>query len=62
MRWPMLLVVLAVAACTEAGQPAQRQIAVPDWMLGYSYGGGTVRPIANTQTGIVDGRELQSAY
>jgi hypothetical protein len=62
MRWSVLLVVLVVAACSESGQPAQRQFAVPDRMLGYTYSGGTTRPIANTQTGIVDGSSLQSAY
>lgn len=62
MRWSVLLVLLAVAACADSGQSAQRQFAVPDWMLGYTYSGGTTRPIANTQTGIVDGRSLQWAY
>lgn len=62
MRWSVLLVVLAVAACADAGPPVQRQFAVPDRMLGYTYSGGTTRPIANTQTGIVDGASLQSAY
>ena len=31
----------------------QRQYAMADRMLGYSYGGGTYRPIANTGTGTV---------
>ncbi len=62
MRWSVLLVVLAVAACEDSGPPMQRQFAVPDRMLGYTYSGGTTRPIANTQTGIVDGSSLQSAY
>ena len=62
MRWSALLVVLLVAACAESSQPAQRQFAVPDRMLGYTYSGGTIKPIANTQTGIVNGTSLQSAY
>lgn len=62
MRWPALLVVLLVAACAESGQPAHREFAVPDRVLGYTYSGGTTRPIANTGTGIVSGSSLQSAY
>ena len=62
MRWPALLVVLLVAACAESSQPAQREFAVPDRMLGYTYSGGTTRPVANTGTGIVNGGSLQSAY
>jgi hypothetical protein len=62
MRWSALLVVLLIAACAEAGQPAQREFAVPDRMLGYTYSGGSTRPIANTGTGIVNGASLQSAY
>ena len=62
MRWSALLVVLLVAACADTSPPAQRQIAVPDRMLGYTYSGGTITPIPNTQTGIVNGSSLQSAY
>jgi hypothetical protein len=62
MRRLPLLVVLMVAACADAGQPAQREFAIPDRLLGYTYSGGTIRPIANTQTGIVSGASLQSAY
>ncbi|MBY0319610.1 MAG: hypothetical protein K2X72_12875 [Reyranella sp.] len=62
MRWSVLLVVLLLAACAESNQPAQREFAVPDRMLGYTYSGGTTRPIANTGTGIVSGASLQSAY
>ena len=62
MRRLPLLVVLMVAACADAGQPAQREFAIPDRLLGYTYSGGTIRPIANTQTGIVRGGSLQSAY
>jgi hypothetical protein len=62
MRWSALLVVLVVAACADSSQPAQRKIAVPERMLGYSYSGGTIRPIPNTQTGIVDRPSPQSAY
>lgn len=62
MRWSALLVVLLVAACADTSQPAERQFAVPDWMLGYTYSGGSIKPIPNTQTGIVDGSSLQSAY
>lgn len=31
----------------------QRSYAMSDRMLGYSYGGGTIRPIPNTRTAIV---------
>jgi hypothetical protein len=66
MRWSALLVVLLVAACADTGarEPAsaQREFAVPDRMLGYTYSGGTYRPIPNTGTGIVSGSSLQSAY
>lgn len=62
MRWSVLLVALAVAACAESSQPAQREFAFPDRMLGYTYSGGTTRPLANTGTGIVSGTSLQSAY
>ena len=57
-----MLVVLAVAACADTGAPAPKDYAVPDRLLGYTYAGGTIRPIANTQTGIVRGSSLQSAY
>ena len=62
MRWSALLVVLLVAACADAGQPVQREFAIPDRLLGYTYSGGTITPIPNTQTGIVRGSSLQSAY
>jgi hypothetical protein len=53
---------LAVAACADTGAQAPTEYAVPDRLLGYTYFGGTIRPIANTQTGIVRGGSLQSAY
>jgi len=62
MRWSALLVVLVVAACADAGQPAPREFAIPDRLLGYTYAGGTIKPIPNTQTGIVRGSSLQSAH
>lgn len=64
MRPLALLVVLVLAACADArpSEPAQREFAVPDRMLGYTYSGATFRPLANTQTGIVSGSSLQSAY
>jgi hypothetical protein len=64
MRWSALLVVLLVAACADTGarEPAQREFAVPDRMLGYTYSGATYRPIPNTGTGMVGGSSLQSAY
>ncbi len=62
MHWSALLVTLLVAACADSSQPAQREFSVPDRMLGYTYSGGTTRPIANTQTGVVSGSSLQSAY
>jgi hypothetical protein len=57
-----VLVVLVVAACADAAAPAPKEYAVPDRLLGYTYSGGTIRPIANTQIGIVRGSSLQSAY
>jgi hypothetical protein len=57
-----LLVVLLVAACADTGAPAPKDYAVRDRLLGYTYAAGTIRPIANTQTGIVRGSLLQSAY
>jgi hypothetical protein len=62
MRALALLVMLLATACADAGAPAQREIAVPDFMLGYTYSGGSIKPIPNTQTGIVNGSSLQSAY
>ena len=62
MRWSALLVVLLVAACADAGQPAQQEFAIPDRLLGYTYAGSTIKPIPNTQTGIVRGSSLQSSY
>jgi hypothetical protein len=31
----------------------QKEYAIPDRMLGYSYAGGTIRPIPHTATGLV---------
>jgi len=62
MRWSALLAVLLIAACADGGQPAQREFAIPDRLLGHTYAGGTIKPIANTQTGTVRGASLQSAY
>lgn len=62
MRRVALLVVLLAAACADTGAPAPQEYAVPDRLLGYTYSGGTIRPIPNTQTGIVRGSSLQSAY
>jgi hypothetical protein len=62
MRRLRLLIVLLVASCADAGPPAQREFAIPDRLLGYTYAGGTIRPIPNTQTGVVRGSSLQSAY
>jgi len=61
MRPLMLLVVLATAACADPGStpPAQRDIAVPDRLLGYTYAGGSYKPIANTGTGLVRRDSLQ---
>ena len=50
MRWSALLAVLLIAACADGGQPAQRELAIPDRLLGHTYAGGTIKPIANTQT------------
>lgn len=64
MRLLVFLSVLLVAACADSGQPgsAQREIAVPDRLLGNTYSGGTYRPIANTGTGLVRRDSLQSTY
>lgn len=62
MRCLVVLVMLAVAACADTGQSAPREFATPDRLLGYSYAGGSFKPIANTQTGIVQGSSRQSAY
>lgn len=62
MRCLTVLIVLLLAACADTGAPAPKEFAVPDRLLGYTYSGGTIRPIANTQTGIVRGGSLQSAY
>ena len=62
MRCLAVLVVLVVATCADAAAPAPKEYAVPDRLLGYTYSGGTIRPIANTQIGIVRGSSLQSAY
>jgi hypothetical protein len=53
MRWSALLAVLLVAACADGGQPAQREFVIPDRLLGHIYAGGTIKPIADTQTGTV---------
>jgi len=78
MRCLAVIVLFAVAACADTvastglstgadtgadtGAPAPREYVVPDRLLGYTYSGGTYRPIANTGTGIVSGSSLQSAY
>ena len=62
MRCLAVLVVLLLAACADAGGLPPKEYAVPDRLLGYTYSGGTIRPIANTGTGIVRGSSLQSAY
>jgi hypothetical protein len=62
MRRLAFLVVLLVAGCADTGAPPPKEFAVPDRLLGYTYSGGTIRPIANTGTGIVRGASLQSAY
>lgn len=62
MRCLAVLVVLLAAACADPGASAPKEYAVPDHLPGYTYSGGTIRPIANTGTGIVRGSSLQSAY
>jgi hypothetical protein len=62
MRCLVVLFLLVVAACADTGASAPKEYAVPDRLLGYTYSGGTIRPIANTQTGTVRGASLQSAY
>ena len=62
MRWSTVLIVLLVAACADTGAPPPKEHAVPDRLLGYTYAGGTLRPLPNTGTGIVRGGSLQSAY
>jgi hypothetical protein len=58
----LILIVLLLAACADTGAAPPKEFAVPDRLLGYTYSGGTIRPIANTGTGIVRGSSLQSAY
>ena len=50
-----LLAVLLVAACASDGPSDARpkSYAISDRTLGYSYAGGTIRPIPNTSTGMV---------
>lgn len=62
MRLLTLLGVLLIAGCADPGQTssAQREIAVPDRMLGNTYSGGTYKPIANSGTGLVSRDSLQS--
>ena len=62
MRCLVMLIVLVLPACADTGASPPKEYAVPDRLLGYTYSGGTIRPIANTQTGIVRGSSLQSAY
>jgi hypothetical protein len=62
MRCLVVLVVLLATACADTGAQTPKEYAVPDRLLGYTYSGGTIRPIPNTQTGIVRGSSLQSAY
>jgi hypothetical protein len=45
MRCLALLVLLVVAACADTGASAPKEYAVPDRLLGYTYAGGTIRPI-----------------
>lgn len=64
MRLLTLLGALVIAGCADLPQAssAQREIAVPDRMLGNTYSGGAYKPIANTGTGLVRRDSLQSAY
>ena len=62
MRCLAVLVVLLAAACADTGAPSPKEYAAPDRLLGYTYSGGTIRPIPNTQTGLVRGASLQSTY
>ena len=52
----LLAVVLFVGACAiQEGTPntAKREYAISDRTLGYSYAGGSYKPIANTPLGMV---------
>lgn len=55
MRYLVLFAVLLVGACAQNDAPvaAKRDYAISDRTLGYSYAGGTIRPIPNTGTGMV---------
>jgi hypothetical protein len=50
-----LLGLLLVAACASDAPPEARPktYAISDRTLGYSYAGGTIKPIPNTPTGMV---------
>ena len=51
----LLAVVTSVAACAQEGatNTGKRDYAISDRTLGYSYAGGTIKPIANTPLGTV---------
>jgi len=51
----LLAVVLSVGACAQdiAPNTAKREYAMSDRTLGYSYAGGSFKPIANTPLGLM---------
>ena len=55
MRYRALLAILLLSACAQNDAPAtaKRDYAISDRTLGYSYAGGTIRPIPTTPTGMV---------
>ena len=55
MRHLALLAALLLAACAQENPPASTKpsYAISDRTLGYSYAGGTYKPIENTPLGMV---------
>jgi hypothetical protein len=51
----LLAAALAVAACAQesASSTGKREYAISDDTLGYSYAGGSYKPLANTPLGMV---------
>ena len=60
-RLVLLAVVLSVGGCAQDVAPntAKRKYAISDRTLGYTYAGGSFKPIANTPLGVVrDGSNI----
>ncbi len=53
-RYALVALVLVAACANDAPRDAgQKSYAISDRTLGYSYAGGTIKPIPNTSTGMV---------